>query len=206
MSLNAHSAEGVSGIFRRIIANAIFGDKEWIMKHPVKIHVLILTLLALGCFFVVPDVDAALVAKITSYQGDVTVLSGADRSVMSVSQVGHALTPGDIVQTGQGRATATFNDGATLEVSPFSSSMIQEYEESTGFWPFKTKNAVRRITVFVGKLFFKSGASKRKNFLQTPTAVCALRGTSVGVSHDLVTSLLYVADACKAGFGQESNS
>jgi hypothetical protein len=33
------------------------------------------------------------------------------------------------------------------------------------------------MTAFVGKLYFKSGASQRENLLQTPTAVCALRGS-----------------------------
>ena len=43
---------------------------------------------------------------------------------------------------------------------------------------------MRRVTCFVGKLWFKSGASKRKNYLQTPTAVCGLRGSNADVGYN----------------------
>jgi hypothetical protein len=61
--------------------------------------------------------------------------------------------------------------------------MIQERQEETG-WLFKTRIAVRRVTLFVGKLWFKSGKSERKNYLQTPTAVCGVRGSALDWGFD----------------------
>jgi hypothetical protein len=51
---------------------------------------------------------------------------------------------------------------------------------------------VRRITCFVGKLWFKTGTSKRRNYLQTPTAVCGVRGTTIEGGYDNTVSLLNV--------------
>jgi hypothetical protein len=72
----------------------------------------------------------------------------------------------------------TFNDGALMSIRPYTNTMIQETQEETGWFLFKAKDLVRRITCQVGNLWFKSGASVGKNYLQSPTAVCGLRGSA----------------------------
>jgi len=127
------------------------------------------------------------VAKLTAFKGEVLVLSGT--GVKQITQKGVVLNEGDKIQTKNGEAEVTFDDGAVMKLSPFTSSMVQEREEESG-WLFKTKNPVRRLTVFVGKLWFKSGSSQKKNFVQTPSAVCGLRGTELEVGYDNVKSYL----------------
>lgn len=147
------------------------------MKINLKVPSLTLILLAGMLIFVLPAMAAVPVAKVTSFKGEVVIQSGID--IVNVSQVGQALKNGDRVLTKQGEAEITFADGALLKMRPFTVNMIQEREEEGGFLFFKTKDLVRRVTCFIGKFSFKSGASKRKNFVQSPTAVCGLRGTLV---------------------------
>jgi hypothetical protein len=68
--------------------------------------------------------------------------------------------------------------------------LIQEAEEQSGWFLFKAKNLVRRITCQVGNLWFKSGASGRKNYLQSPTAVCGLRGSATEFGYDNVMTFV----------------
>ncbi|MDP3284159.1 MAG: DUF4524 domain-containing protein, partial [Desulfobacterales bacterium] len=110
---------------------------------------------------------AVPLAKVTIFTGEAVVLDGADTT--RISRVGQELNEGDRVQTKQGTVQVTFNDGAILKLSPFTSALIQEKDEESGILIFKTKKAVRRVTSFVGKMWFKSGSSKRANYLQTPT-------------------------------------
>jgi len=138
---------------------------------------MVLTLF-LGLFLLASQAHAAKpIAKISSFKGDVVIVSG--KKILKATRTGQPLKTGDRVQTRDGEAQITFNDGAVLKVRPYASTMIQEREEKKGWWIFKTKKAVRRITCFVGTLWFKSGASKRKNYVQTPTAVCGLRGSAI---------------------------
>ena len=138
----------------------------------------IILILVMGAFFIAPPADAAEpIAKISSFKGEVVLQSGSN--ISDVTEIGLPLMEGDRIQTKDGEVEITFNDGAVMKVSPFTSTMIQEREEEKGWWIFKTKKAVRRLTIFVGKVWLKSGVSKRKNYLQTPTAVCGLRGTTV---------------------------
>jgi hypothetical protein len=95
-----------------------------------------------------------------------------------VTSVGQPINDGDAVQTKDGEAQITFNDGALMTIRPYTSTVIQEAEEEKGWFLFKAKDLVRRITCQVGNLWFKSGASARKNYLQSPTAVCGLRGSA----------------------------
>jgi len=133
--------------------------------------------------FLVPQALASNpIAKISEYQGEVIVQSG--QNIFSVKQVGQVLNEGDRIQTQQGEVQITFDDGALMKVRPFSNVLIQERQEKSGFWLFKTERVVRRITCFVGKLWFKSGSSKRENFLQTPTVVCGLRGSDGDIGFD----------------------
>jgi hypothetical protein len=145
------------------------------MKPRLK-TALILTFFCLGLFAVVASTNAATpIAKITQFKGDVLIVSGEQLS--KVTTVGQPINDGDSVQTRNGEAQITFSDGALMTIRPYTSTVIQEAEEEKGWFLFKAKDLVRRITCQVGNLWFKSGASARKNYLQSPTAVCGLRGS-----------------------------
>ncbi|MBU2622307.1 MAG: DUF4524 domain-containing protein [Proteobacteria bacterium] len=142
---------------------------------------------------------AVPLAKVTIFTGEAVVLSGADTT--RVSMVGQELNEGDRVQTKQGMVQVTFNDGAILKLSPFTSALIQEREEESGILIFKTKKAVRRVTCFIGKMWFKSGASKMANYLQTPTAVMGIRGSDADFGFDNLNTYLnmYSGEAAVVG-------
>ena len=154
-------------------------------KHLASVVLLLLV----GSFFLIPRADAATpIAKISAYDGEVSVLS--EYKMIKVTRAGQVLKQGDRVQVKIGFATVTFDDGATLNVNPYSSALIQQKEEESGFWIFKVKKTVRRITCFVGKLGFTSGRSIKDNYLQTPTAVAGLRGTKAEIGYDNANNYL----------------
>ena len=150
---------------------------------------LILTLLCLGILAAGASAGAAApIAKITQFKGDVFVVSG--EQLLKVTGVGQAVNDGDSVQTKDGEAQITFNDGALMTIRPYTSTVIQESEEEKGWFLFKAKELVRRVTCQVGNLWFKSGASARKNYLQSPTAVCGLRGSATEFGYNNVMTYL----------------
>lgn len=142
---------------------------------------------------------AVPLAKVTTFTGEAVVLGGADTT--RISRIGQELNEGDRVQTKQGTVQVTFNDGAILKLSPFTSALIQEKDEESGILIFKTKKAVRRVTCFVGKMWFKSGSSKMANYLQTPTAVMGLRGSDADFGFDNLNTYLnmYSGEAAVVG-------
>jgi hypothetical protein len=146
-------------------------------------------LLLLGIFLLFPASGAAApVAKVSQFQGEVLIVSGDQLS--RVTSVGQPINDGDSVQTRNGEAQITFNDGALMTIRPYTSTVIHEAEEEKGWFLFKTKDLVRRITCQVGNLWFKSGASARKNYLQSPTAVCGLRGSISEFGYNNVMSFI----------------
>jgi hypothetical protein len=78
----------------------------------------------------------------------------------------------DKVVTQLGRATIVFNDGLVIKVANNSNLLIKEQVEK--------KTVKRRLRLILGKLSFKTGKSKdkRETIFETPTAVCAIRGTA----------------------------
>ena len=157
--------------------------------NPRSKTALILTFLCLGLFAAVASTYAATpIAKITQFKGEVLIVSGEQLS--KVTGVGQPINDGDSVQTRNGEAHITFNDGAMMTIRPYTNTLIQEAEEQSGWYLFKTKDLVRRITCQVGNLWFKSGASGRKNYLQSPTAVCGLRGSATEFGYDNVMTFV----------------
>jgi len=137
----------------------------------------------IGLFLLCPLSGAyASIARVTSFTGDVVILSGAN--TFKLSKLGQTVNTGDKIQTKAGTAQLAFNDGAVLKINPHTTTMVQERMEESGAWMFKSKKMARRITVFVGKLWFKSGVSDRSNYLQSPTAVCGLRGSDGDFGYD----------------------
>ena len=162
---------------------------------------IVFLVLCMGIFFLNSQAYAAKpIAKVSSFSGEAFMKS--DINVFRVTRIGQVLYDGDFIQTKEGEVQITFNDGALMKIRPFTNTMIQEREEKGGFWLFKTKTLVRRMTIFVGKLWFKSGVSKRKNVLQTPTAVCGIRGSVVEAGYDNVESLLNVIEGQVGKVGQ----
>lgn len=144
---------------------------------------LVFLALSTGVLLFASQTNAAKpIAQVSGFKGEVIIQSATE--IFRVTRLGQILNDGDRIQTKQGEAQIAFNDGAVMKIRPFTSTMIQEREEKSGFWIFKTKKAVRRITCFIGKLWFKTGVSKRKNYLQTPTAVCGVRGSDGDIGFD----------------------
>ena len=115
-------------------------------------------------------------AQLTEFSGTVIVQSRGDWGVKP--EKGLALYSNDKVVTRTGTAVVTFNDGAVVEIKANTNLLIEEQE--------KTGTVTRNLRLLLGKVLFKTGkASGTKTNLQTPTAVCGLRGTagtlSIGV-------------------------
>jgi hypothetical protein len=156
-------------------------------------------------FLFAPQADASEpIAVVFSSYGEVIVQSG---EIFMISKPALELKDGDRIQTKQGKVTINFEDGAVMKVSPFSHVTISQREEKHELWLFRPKRAVRRITCFIGKLWFKAGVSKRRNYLQTPTAACGVRGTEVEIGYNNLESLLHVISGAvdKIGLWREGD-
>ncbi len=110
------------------------------------------------------------VGKLTDFSGAVIIKSkGSWAAKPTLNQL---LYSSDKVVTQLGRATIVFNDGLEIKVSNNSNLLIKEQVEK--------KTVKRRLRLILGKLSFKTGKSKhkRETIFETPTAVCAIRGTA----------------------------
>jgi hypothetical protein len=172
--------------------------------NKIKKHSVMVLFLILGCammLFLPPATLAAVqIGKVASVKGDVLVNTAGDISPL---KAGAAVNDGDIIQARDGEAQLTFNDGAQMRINPFTKIMMTERTEESGAWFFKSREQTRRVTCYVGKLWFKSGASPTKNYLQSPTAVAGLRGSDgdFGYTPDRLQTLLnmYSGDAATVG-------
>lgn len=162
---------------------------------------LLACLLSIGLLLAaVSPVLAQSVAKVTAAGDDAMVMRGDH--ILDL-KAGQGIMAGDKVQTKKGDVQITFNDGAVLKISPFSITEIQERIEESGFI-FKKKSEVRRLTSYTGKSWFKSGKSDKKNYLQTPTMVAALRGTDAdwGTNNNNLNNYLNMYSGEAAVVGQ----
>ncbi len=132
------------------------------------------------------------IAVISKFKGDVVILS-FDK-VIEVDRTGMPLMSGDHVQTREGEAEVHFNEGAIMTISPFTSAAIQEREESSRSALGNVAMFARRITCFVGKVWFKSVERSPRHYLQTPTAVAGVRGSIVSVGYDGEQSALHIEE------------
>lgn len=154
---------------KQLHVKELFGRR----RHQATLAFFSMTLIALLIALTAGGAEAAI-AKITSVKGAVIVNQAGN--ISDVTAPGLALNDGDQLLTKEGEAQVTFNDGAILKMQPYTKAMIQERKERKGTIFKATENA-RRLTCYTGKFWFKSGASKTKNYLQSPTAVAGLRGT-----------------------------
>lgn len=139
---------------------------------------------------ILPSAASAAIGKISSFKGEVLVQTGD--TVARVTATGHPVNTGDMLLTKNGEAQVTFTDSGILSVKPYSQVMIQERKEESGILFFKRTDMARRVTVYLGKIWFKSGLSKNKNYLQTPNAVCGLRGSDGDLGYDPVKMQSYL--------------
>jgi hypothetical protein len=162
----------------------------FIMKLSLR-RITVFLVFAVGFFWAtaVAAATAPVIAKVSDFKGTALLMSGT--KIRPITGVGLAVRAGDRIQTKQGSVEVAFNDGAIINVYPFTSTMIQEKEEAAGLGFWKKKVSVRRVTCFVGKLWFKSGLAKaKKNYLQTPTAVCGIRGSDGDIGFDGIQTYL----------------
>lgn len=124
------------------------------------------------------------IGSVKSFNGTVRLMSGND--ITDITKVGQEIKSTDRIQTEDGTVEIKFKDGAVLKVDPFSVIGVTERTEEKGIF-FKSKEDARRLTANTGTAFFKSGKdSTKKNYLQTPTAVCGLRGTAGSWGNDCI--------------------
>jgi len=140
----------------------------------IKICTMLILIMFAG-FLILPSVATAAIGKISSFKGEVLVQSGDN--VTRVGATGYPVNTGDMILTKNGEAQVTFTDSSILSIKPYSQVMVQERKEESGVLFFKRTDLARRVTVYLGKIWFKSGLSKSKNYLQSPNAVCGLRGS-----------------------------
>jgi hypothetical protein len=119
--------------------------------------------------------DTAIVARLTDFSGIVIVRSQGSWEAEPLK--GLPLYSGDKVVTRVGQATVVFEDGAIMKIADNSNVGIEETEEKKSYVS-RARAVKRRIRLMLGRFFFKTGTSKRKTVLETPTAVCGLRGTA----------------------------
>ncbi len=151
-------------------------------------------------------VQALEIGKVEKFEGVARILSGD--KVTDITAAGQAVSSGDKIQTEQGNVEIKLNDGAEIKVKPFSVVSTVEKKEEKGVF-FKTTEDARRVTAHVGKAYFKSAgpAGTKKNYLQTPTAVCALRGSAADFGGNNQQSFLqmYTGEANTRGNFQRGN-
>ena len=127
----------------------------------------------IGIFLLYPaSGDCAGIARVAGFSGEAVILSGLNMD--GVKTPGQSVKGGDMVQTQQGTVQIAFDDGALLKINPHTTVTVQESAEESGILIFRTKKPALRITVLVGEVRFKSGASGRSEYLQSPSAVCKL--------------------------------
>ena len=81
-----------------------------------------------GVFLLAPQINAAKpIATVSSFAGDVLVQT--DVRVVKLTAIGLELNTGDRLQTLQGEAQITFDDGAVMKLRPFSNVMIEQGDE-----------------------------------------------------------------------------
>ncbi|MCX5829792.1 MAG: FecR domain-containing protein [Deltaproteobacteria bacterium] len=171
------------------------------MKNQLlyKKTLLVVVFVMFGLILLHASPVAAAIGKITGFKGDAIIQSGA--AIAKVTKAGMPLNDGDLVATQSGEVNITFNDGAVMKVNSYSNIQLQERTEQSGTWIFKTSQSARRITCMVGKLWYKTGASNTKSYLQSPTAVAGLRGSDGDFGYDNVRTYLnmYSGDAAVIG-------
>lgn len=150
---------------------------EAIMPSPVKKLLSGFSVLFLiSIFFPAPAFcDAEPIARLTNFTGIVLIKSRGEWAVKPAKNL--PLYSQDKVVTRIGAATITFSDGATIDIKNNSNLLIHEKETETGVVK-KVKTVHRRILLFLGKMFFKTGTGQVQTQFETDKTVIGIRGTA----------------------------
>jgi len=124
---------------------------------------------------------AAPIATLTDFSGTILIKSRGTWGIEPAK--GLSLYSEDKVVTRTGSATITFSDGAILEIKSNSNLLIQESKKEKSFVG-QVKVVERRVLLFLGKLFFRTGKAEIETRFETATAVVGIRGTAGILSID----------------------
>jgi len=113
------------------------------------------------------------IAKLADFSGTVLIKSRGAWGIEPAK--GLSLYSEDKVVTRIGSATVVFNDGAVLDIQNNSNVLLNEKQKGLAK---KAEIVKRRILLFLGKLFFKTGKTKLETRFETVTAVVGIRGTA----------------------------
>lgn len=91
----------------------------------------------------------------------------------------------DKILTQEGKVFVVFNDGAVLNVYKNSNIRIEERVASSGI-KNEGSGVERGVHLDMGKAYFKTNSSLAHTRIVTPTGVCALRGTELIASIDII--------------------
>lgn len=134
-------------------------------------------------FFSTPAFCAnGVIATLTDFSGTVLIRSRGNWAVEPRENL--PLYSQDAVVTRMGNATITFDDGAIIQVKSNSNLLIQEREKEEDFFR-RARVIERRVLLFLGKLFFRTGRARLDTRFETATAVVGIRGTEGWLSIDV---------------------
>jgi len=147
------------------------------MPSPVKSLLAGFSILFLFSIFLPAPAfcDGEPIARLTNFTGIVLIKSRGEWAVKPVKNL--PLYSQDKVVTRIGAATITFSNGATIDIKNNSNLLIHEEETEKGLIK-KVKTVHRRILLFLGKIFFKSGTGHVQTQFETDKTVIGIRGTA----------------------------
>ena len=115
------------------------------------------------------------IAHLTDFTGTVLINSRGEWGVKP--EKNFPLFSMDKIVTRVGTAVITFVDGAVIEIKNNSNLLINEMEKEEGLVK-KVKIVQRRILLFIGKMFFKTGTGQVQTQFETEKTVIGIRGTA----------------------------
>ena len=115
------------------------------------------------------------IAHLTDFTGTVLINSRGEWGMKP--EKNFPLFSMDKIVTRVGTAVITFADGAVIEIKDNSNLLINEMEKEEGLVK-KVKIVQRRILLFIGKMFFKTGTGQVQTQFETEKTVIGIRGTA----------------------------
>jgi len=150
----------------------------------LMLHYVLAAALSCVLIFSTHVIAAENIASFKTVTGTVNVLHKGSLPALTVKK-GDLLSSGDIVRTkSDSSAEVTFNDGSLLKISPRSRIDIGDYFDG------QDKNRVS-VKLARGKLeaaVTKSPTSGKIFEIQTPNAICGVRGTGWAEKYDVDTN------------------
>ena len=147
------------------------------MLSPGKLISASFSILILCALFFSPPAycEEKPIAHLTDFTGTVLVNSRGEWGVKP--EKNFPLYSMDKIVTRVGTAVITFGDGAVIEIKNNSNLLINEMEKEEGLIK-KVKIVQRRILLFIGKMFFKTGTGQIQTQFETEKTVIGIRGTA----------------------------